>query len=239
MLELPRLTILRQRRVLQDLRDLLEDTKLTKGLHADVRARLTDAVTAGDGLDEGQALSPLLVDNSTDAVFGAFDAWLAAIGRGMTDKVVAPLPPAAAKKKAAAATIRAKALSGGTGFLMKKMSLQYKAMRELLDKLRDDAECKAAITELGAEYWVEHMNAHLAPYGRAVKTQDNRDLEAVGDAFHEAFRDLAFATFTHHGKNAALRARVLGAYEKELDAQRTEDRDARKRAAKKAAPATG
>jgi hypothetical protein len=92
MLELQRLIIVRQRRLAQSLAETAQDKAFVKTLAPGVRATLTEAVTAGEVLDSDHVLPPLLVDNSSDTVFGAFDALAATIVRGMTDRVIAPLP---------------------------------------------------------------------------------------------------------------------------------------------------
>jgi len=229
MLELQRLTIGRQRRVGQALADLAKDAKFMKGLAPDARDALTAAVEAAGALDTGAGLSPLLVDTSADVVFSAFESWLDATKRGMTDKVVTTLPPAIAAKKAAASTLHATLFGKGTGFLRLDMPLQYKAMRDVVTALRDDATCTAAVKELGAGFWVDHMAAHLVPYGHAVKTQDGRDLEAAGGAFHDALRQVVLKMLNHHDDDAALKTAVLGSYERELATQREDERQARKR----------
>jgi hypothetical protein len=238
MFDLTRLVIARQRRVAQSLSEFVKNPKALKGLHADVRKALEHAVETGAALDDAPELPPLLVDNSSDAVFAAFDAWLEATVRGMNDRVVTPLPPDRAAKKAAAATLRARALPRGTRFLALSMPLQYDAMKKVIDALREDDACVAAIKELDAGFWVDHMEAHLAPYGRAVKTLDGRDVDALGEAFHKAFHKLCLATLTHHDGDAGVRKGLLGAYETELEAQREDERAARKRrAAAKKKPA--
>ena len=229
MFDVTRLTITRQRRVSQALEELTKDHKAVKGLHPELRAAVGAAAKEGARLDVGPALSPLLVDNATDVVFGAFESWLGEIKRGMSDRLVAPLPPAQAAKRAAATTLLAKLYEPRAGFLQLDMSLQYKAISDVVRALRDDPECAAAVKELGAGYWVEHMEAHLAPYGHSVKTQDGRDLEAAGAAFHAALRQVVLKVLNHHDGDEAVRATVLGSYERELDAQREDERAARKR----------
>jgi len=230
MLDLQRLIIPRQRRLALSLTQSVQDKVFVKSLAPDVRSSLTEAVKAGEGLDTNHVLPPLLVDGSADTVFAAFDGLLASIVRGMTDRVIAPLPPPQAKKKAAAAHLRQRAFPNGVDFLSRSMPLQYDAMVTVIGTLRDDAECAAAVKELDAGYFVDHMEAHLAPYGRAVRTTDDRDLEAVGAAFHTAYVDLVVKTTALHGGAAAIRARLFNPYETEVAAQREEERLARARA---------
>jgi hypothetical protein len=66
--------VVRQRRLAQSLAETAQDKAFVKTLAPDVRTALTEAVTAGEALDADHVLPPLLVDNSTDTVFGAFDA---------------------------------------------------------------------------------------------------------------------------------------------------------------------
>jgi hypothetical protein len=232
MLDVTRLPIVRQRRVAQSLIDLSTDKNTLKSLDVKVKDALGVAVTVGRRLDAGRELPALVLDNTTDTVFAAFDTTVDAIERGMDDRVVKPLPAIQAKKKAAASTIRLKAIPDGMPFLSLSMPLQYDAMRTVMDLLEKDAECVAAVKELDLAYFVEHMAAHLAPYGRAVKTADGRDLEAEGDAFHAAFVKLAVQASAQHAEDDAVRKQILGAYEKELLAHR-EDERARRRARKK------
>ena len=239
--ELPRITIARQRRVHRVLAEALRDKVFVKSLHELARKAPAEAVGAGEGFSEEHVLPPLLVDNTTDTVMLAFEGVLEQTERALTDRVVKPLPPERASKKAAASTLRQRLFpDGATAFTSETMSLQYDAMARVVGLLRNDAECVAAVRELGLGYMVDHLEAHLVPYGRAVKTQDGRDLEALGAAFHVAFAKLALAAEAHHGGDADVRKRLLAAYEAELESQREDDRDARaRRARKKAEPKTG
>ncbi len=112
------------------------------------------------------------------------------------------------------------------------MPLQYEGMTRAMDRLRRDAACVEAVETLGLGWLVEHMDRHMAPYGRVVKRVDNRDGAALSKAFHEAFRKLALRTLDHHEGDAAARARLLGAHERESEAQRAADRSSRKRRGK-------
>lgn len=234
MLELPRLTIIRQRRIAQGLTEAAQDKIFVKTLAVDVRDALAKAAQAGEALGVSHDLPPLLVDNSTDTVFGAFDGVVSGIERGMTDRVIAPLPPAQAKKKAAAALLRQRVFPNGTDFLSRSMPLQYSAMVTIIDTLRNDTACAAAVAELVLGYFVDHMEAHLAPYGRSVKTTDNRDLEAAGTAFHDAYVRLVVKLAAHHEGAGAIQERLYNPFQNEITAQREEERSAR-RARKKAA----
>ena len=229
MLDLQRLIIVRQRRLSQSLAETSRDKAFVKTLAPEVRSALTDTVTAGSALDSEHVLPPLLVDNSTDTVFGAFDAFLGSIVRGMTDRVIAPLPAPQAKKKAAAAFLRQRVFPQGVEFLSRSMPLQYDAMVNVIATLRDDAECVAAVKELDAGYFVDHMEAHLAPYGRAVRTTDDRDMEAAGAAFHAAYVTLVVKSTAHHAGTAAIETRLWNPYQHEIAAQREDERQGRVR----------
>lgn len=233
MINLPRIPIVRQRRVAMSLTDLLADKNATKPLHAEVKATLGETVSIGARLDAGRELPPLVLDKGTDTVFFSFDKVIEGIERGMDDRVISPLQPVLAKKKAAASTIRLKVIPDGMPFLSSSMPLQYDGMRAVMDLLEKDAECKAAVEELGLEYFVSHMSAHLAPYGRAVKSADHRDLEAESDDFHASFLKLAVQTMAHHANDGAVHKQIFAAYETELAAHREEERAARQRAKKK------
>lgn len=237
MLDLQRLIIVRQRRLSQSLAETAEDKAFVKTLATEVRTALTETVTAGEALDSDHVLPPLLVDNSTDTVFGAFDAFVASIVRGMTDRVIAPLPAPQAKKKAAAAHVRQRAFPHGVEFLSRSMPLQYDAMAKVIATLREDPACVAAVNELGAGYFVDHMEAHLAPYGRAVRTTDDRDMEAVGAAFHAAYVRLVVKITAYHADAATIEMRLCNPYQHELAAQREEERLARVRTKTKKAEA--
>jgi hypothetical protein len=237
MLGLQRLIIARQRRVARALAEAAADKDFLKTLAREVRTALTKAVKAGEALDSDHELPPLLVDRSTDTVFAAFDAFLGNIERGMTDRIIAPLPPPRAKKKAAAALLRRRAFPKGIEFLSSSMSLQYNAMVDVIGILRDDPDCVAAVKELDAGYFVDHMEAHLAPYGRTVKTTDDRDMEALGTTFHEAYVRLVIKLAAHHEDAPAIQQRLYNPYQTELDAQRNDERAARQRAKKKKAKA--
>lgn len=237
MLTLTRIPITRQRRVAQSLKDAFEDKAFVKSLEADVRASLVDVVGIGEGLDTGHLLAPLLVDNTADTVFAAFEALLEAIINGMSDRLIAPLPEARAKKKAAASVLVQRVFSQNKGYLSADMPLQYDAMCKVIDTLRKDPECAAAVRELGLGWFVDHLEDHLAPYGRCVKTKDNQDLEAVGAAFHKAFVRLQMKAGANHEDDPAILTRLGSAYETELEAHRADVRDTRKRAAEKKAEA--
>jgi len=233
MFEVPRLVITRQRRVAQALQDLAGDAKAMKALHADLRAAVQAAAEAGARLETGREFAPLVLDNTTDAVFSALDTLLGAVEQGLNDRVVKPLTEAQSHKRVAATTLRQKVFPTGADFLSLSMPLQYKAMRAAVDALTRDKECAEAVRELGIGWLVEHAAAHLAPYGRAVKAADGRDLDAESDAFHEAFARVVVMVEAHHAKDADARRAVLGAYDTELTAQRADERDARKRAREK------
>jgi len=109
----------------------------------------------------------------------------------------------------------------------------------VVDRLRNDAPCADAVTTLRLGWMVDHMEAHLAPYGRVVNRGDTRDTEAASGAFHAAFRTLALRVLDLHEGDADVRARLLGAYERELEARRDDERASRKRRAKDDAPPQG
>lgn len=237
MLELAGLTLPRQRRVAQALAEASQDKGFVKGLHAEVRAALTEAVQAADGLVAAREIPPLVLDTTTDAVFASFDDVLEGIERGLTDRVIRPLSAEQARKKAAAGTLRQRVFAEAGTYLSLSMPLQYRAMSEAARVLTGDPECLAAVKELGLGYLVEHLLAHLGPYGRAVTASDGRDLEAGAAAFHQRLTDLALQAAVHHRGDAAVHKRLFAAYESELAAQRDEEREQRRRAKKK--PAEG
>jgi hypothetical protein len=235
MLELQRLTIIRQRRLAQALEAAQQDAAFVKTLAKPAAAALAAVVVAGVDIDVDHALPPLLVDNTTDSVFGSFEGFLKAIVRGMSDKVIAPLPSDRAAKKAAASLLLGRAYPDGVAFLSRAMPLQYDAMAKLVDLLRKDPACVAAVKELAAEFFVDHLEAHLAPYGRAVKTTDDRDLEAAGGVFHEAYVGLVVQIEANHAGDDDIKERLWNPYQTELDDQRDEGRKERARSKKKKA----
>jgi hypothetical protein len=237
MLELPRLTIIRQRRLAQALEASRQDAAFVKTLAPPVVTALAAVVAAGTEIDVDHVLPPLLVDTTTDAVFAAFESYLGAIVRGMSDKVIAPLPADRAAKKAAASLLLERVYPDGVAFLARAMPLQYDAMAKVVDLLRKDAGCIAAVKELGAEFFVDHMEAHLAPYGRAVKTTDDRDLEAAGGVFHAAYVALVVQIEANHGADEAIKKVLWNPYQTELDDQREEGRKSRAKTKKKKAAA--
>jgi len=66
-----------------------------------------------------------------------------------------------ARRLPAAATLRARALPRGTRFLALSMPLQYDAMKKVIDALREDDACVAAIKELDAGFWVRVEHGRL------------------------------------------------------------------------------
>lgn len=235
MLELARLTLTHQRRVAQALAAVTEDKTFTKSLHAETRGALTAAVAAGAGLAAMRDIPPLVLDSTTDAVFAAFDDVLEGIERGLTDRVVRPLTEEQARKKAAATTLRQRVFAQAEDFLSLSMPLQYRAMTDALKVATTQKDCVAAIEELGLSWFLEHLRAHLGPYGHAVTLADGRDLDANSDAFHDALTELALRAQVHERGNADAQKRLFASYETELAGQRDEERAARARAKKKKA----
>lgn len=234
MFELVRLVIARQRRLLGALQEADADKSFVKQLAEPVREALQEAVRAGEPLDDDHAVPPFVVDNSADAAIGGFHTIVVGIDKALSDRLIKPLPPERAKKKAAARDILQRAFPNGTGFLGDAMPLQYTAMKKLVKTLRAKP-CADAVAVLGLGYLVDHIEDHLAPYGRAVKTRDNRDLEEVGAAFHEAYTALALLATAHHAGDDEVKKRLLNPYRTQLSDQRQDDRAARARSAKNAA----
>lgn len=234
MFELVRLVIARQRRILGALREAEADQAFVVGLAEPVVRALRDAVRAGEPLDDDHAVPPLVVDNSADAAIAGLHAAVVGIEKALSDRLIKPLPPDRAKKKAAASEVVQRAFPNGTTFLSEAMPLQYTAMEKLMKTLRGDP-CSDAVAALGLGYLVDHIEDHLAPYGRAVKTRDNRDLEEVGAAFHDGYTKLALAVTVHHADDEEVKKRLLNPYRKQLSDQRNEERAARVKSAKRAA----
>jgi hypothetical protein len=229
MLTLPRLTIVRQRRVAQSLAEVLADKNKLKSLRPEVKTALEQVVSTGAQLDAGRELPPLLLDSTTDSVWHGFEAVVEGIQRALDDGVIKPLAPELAKKKAAASLLELRVFPDGAGFLGTSMPLQYDAMVDRVDLLTRDHEVAAAVKELGVGYVVQHLEAHLGPYGRAVKSADGRDLEAASATFHAAFVQLAVQVAAHHAGDDSVDRELLGAYRTEMTAQREEERLARRR----------
>lgn len=238
MLEMTRLNANRQRRVFLSLAEVRDDKAFVRSLDARVRDGLEGAVLAGQPLGARHSIPPLVVDNSSDAAFAGLFNLAAAVESAVTDRVVEPSAEALAAKRAAS-TILLRAYPNGVTFLSLSMALQYEGMTQVVDRLRNDATCAEAVKTLRLGWMVDHMEAHLAPYGRVVNRGDTRDTEAASNAFHAAFRTLALRVLDHHEADADIRARLLGAYERELEAQREDERASRKRRAKDDAPPEG
>jgi hypothetical protein len=236
MFELVRLVIARQRRLLGALQEAAADKAFVKELADPVSKALHAAVLAGEPLDDDHVVPPIVVDNSADAAIGGFHTALVGIEKALSDRLIKPLPPERAKKKASARDIRQRAFPKGTGFLGDAMSLQYTAMKRLVKTLRAKP-CADGVTVLGLGYLVDHIEDHLAPYGRAVKTRDNRDLEEIGAAFHEAYTTLALLVTAHHAGDDDVKKRLINPYRNELSDQRQDERAARARSARNAAEA--
>lgn len=229
-MELTRLPIARQRRVGIAIREMLADKAPNKSsaMPAPVKAAATVVEGLIDRLDPGYELPVLLLDKATDSVYYGFRAVVEGIEQCLDSRIVKELSKDQLKKKVAATTLAQRALADDMGYLAAAMSLQYTGMLALVDKLNGDTQCKGAVEELGLGYLVEHMEAHLAPYGRAVKAADGRDMEAESAAFHEAFEDLLVAARAHAGKSSDLYKKLRESYDFELEAHR-KDRAARRR----------
>lgn len=228
MLELVKLGPNRQRRVFLSLDEVRGDKVFVSALNGRVRDALEEVVLRGQELAGTHSVPPIAVDNAADAAFSGFFAIVTAIEGAVNDRVVTPTPAATAAKRAAGA-ILLRAFPKGTAFLSLAMPLQHEAMKQVIDRLLRDDACVEAVKLLGLGWLVEHMGAHMGPYGRVVSRGDSRDADAASDAFHSAFRTLALRALDHHEADADIRARLLGAYERELDAQREDERASRKR----------
>jgi hypothetical protein len=229
MLDLIKIDPGRQRRVSLSLSDVLSDKAFVRSLSPRVREALNDAVSAGDSLGRVHSVAPFAVDGAADSAFSGFYAVIVGIETTITDALV-QLSPALVAKRTAATTLRRRAFPNGTAFLTKAMPVQLEGMTQVMSALTHDANCVAAVNELGLGYLVAHLSAHMDPYRRSVSTSDQRDLEALSARFHEAVRTLCLRTLDDHARDDETRARLLSAYERELEAQRNEDRAARKRA---------
>lgn len=236
-LVLPRLPMARQRRVAGALLDALNDPDFMRRLAPPVREALAEAWAAGEDLGLGHSLPPLVVDAAGDAAFAGFEGVLSAIVRATSGKVVNLPPEETVRKRAAAARLLQRVFPRGIDFLSQSMSLQYTAMVKIIDTLRKDAECSAAVAELQLGWLVDHMEAHLAPYERAVMTTDARDPEAESAKFHAAYTNLVVQAAAHHPVDEWIAQKIKGAYETQLKAHRKERRSARARQRKKKAAA--
>lgn len=235
-IELTRLTVPRQRRVVRALVAASEDKALTKTLHPDARALLASAVSVGERLDTSLDLSPIVIDTITDSVIGSFESVLTMFERIANDRVVRPAPEAL-EKKADAMTLRQLAFpQGAQAMLDLEMVDQQKAMVDLVAVLTEDKTAVACTKRLGLEWAVAQIAAHLAPYNRAVRASDGRDVSGDSEAFHTAFTKLAVSASAHHGSDDAVHRALFNTYDTELDAQQRDDRDRRKRAAAKSQP---
>ncbi len=230
-----RLTVERQRRVGEAVAPLLKPKGKGKvGPGVPVATRAAEFASAHDALAGVSLLPKLAVDNAADRTYaGAFNT-LNGIVQTFSDPLV-PLADGAQRRLDAARGLSALAFPAGVRFLSKPMGTQYEAMRGVVRALRSE-KATADVKALGFGDTVAHLEATLAPYGVAVTSADGADVEKLSDAWHLAFSNLAAALIGSLSESDPRRAGVLGAYQKELDAQ-SEVIAARTRRRKKAAPA--
>jgi hypothetical protein len=227
------LVVPRLRRVARSLTAASEDKSFIKTLHPDTRAQLMASVSIGERLDTALDLSPLVIDTVTDSVIGSFESALVMFERIANDRVVRPSQDAL-DKKADAMTLRQLAFPQSAQRLLDlEMVDQHKAMVDLNAVLTEDKTAVACVKRLGLEWAVAQIVAHLAPYSRAVRASDGRDVTGDSEAFHAAFTKLAISASAHHAGDETVHKTLFGTYDDELEAQQRDARDRRKRAAAK------
>jgi hypothetical protein len=230
-----RLTVERQRRVGELIVPLVKPAKPKAAKPTDaVSARAEEFIRAHEALAGVSLLPKLTIDNVTDRTFAGAFKTLEGVVQTFTEPLK-PLTPSAQKKFDAARSLRASAFPAGIGFLSKPMGLQFNAMRDVVRALRSD-ETAADVKTLGFGDAVDQLEATLGPYGVAVTSPDGADVEKLSEAWHAAFSNLVAALVGSHAPDHSLREGVLGAYQKELDAQT--EAAARVRRKKKKAPPT-
>lgn len=139
-------------------------------------------------------------------------------------------------RRRAAERVLGAAFPNKVSFLKSEMSLQFRAMREVVSALRSPALAED-LKSLGHAGHVGHLEAHLAPYGVAVKAPDGTDYERLSDAWHGAFTRFVAAVVSRWPEGHATRERLLKPFQRELDARRAEQAAARKaRRARKTTP---
>lgn len=234
LLSLPRLPVARQRNVTRELSEALTP-KARKGAPAGLLS-LADAVLAeGDGLAATGDASALVVDIATDQVVAGIHGIARYWVKGLPDAVIAPSPEQRKLRSAGQTLLRA-AFPHRTTFVRQEMKLEYDALVALVKTLETPAVA-AAVKALALGPMVDHLRAHLAPYGYAAKNSAGADLGAASDRWHAAFRTLAGAVPAHDDGEGRWAKLLLGPYERELGAQQEAAAAGRKKrkAAKKTA----
>lgn len=232
LLSLPRLPVARQRNVTRELAEALAG-KARKNAPAGLLPLADAVLAAGEGLAATGENSAFAIDVATDRVVAGIYAVARAWAKGLPDGVVA-LSPEQRRLRAAAQTILREAFARGTGFIHRPMDLEYDALVALVEALERPAVA-AAVKTLALGPMVDHLRAHLAPYGFAVKNPAGEDLGAASARWHAAFRTLAGAVPAHDDATGSWSKTLLGAYQRELKAHQ-DDAARQRRAAKKPSP---
>ncbi len=236
MFDIARVTVNRQMVVGDELAGLVPaaDAKPSKkgaALPDDVAGFGREVIDRTRAIEQVPTLPKLAIDNTADRVFGGYFKVLLGEEQCFDGTLVA-LSEALDARRRAAALVRSKAYKKGVKVLKFEMSLQYQEMRDIVRALRSPALADA-IKTLGHGHHVDHLEAHLAPYGVAVKAPNGDDVEKLSDAWHAAFTRFVAAVVAKWPDGDATRAALLKPYERELDAQRADQAAARKASRKR------
>lgn len=192
-------------------------TPLLPGTRARGEALLS--VTLDLGAFAGPA--PGQVDRATDAVITAFDRVLEEQERVLLDSVV-PLGEAQRQSLARARFLRTRIFPQGTGFLRRRVDLEWRDLRDLRAALQDP-EVTAALDAQGLRPAAEHVFRHVTLYGRVIGSDAGPAGSAearASEAWHEAFQLYATQVTADYHEDPEMQRALLGAYEDQLEQQR-------------------
>jgi hypothetical protein len=231
MLELPRISIERQRNVGRALVDTLA-LRRKPLIDADVARAALLVTTATDALVPVAGADAITIDRSTDSVLSAIWRVLLSWERGGTDRVVAPAPALVASL-AAARRLRERWFPQGIAFIQESMANQWDALAQILATLSEKS-VRADHERLGLAPLVDHLSAHGALYKQARGAGDAHGTPGPGDVWHDAYTAFAAAVMTRYAGDNEMRATLTSRYDQELREFRTERRLSRQSAKKKA-----
>lgn len=239
MFDVPRIPVVRQKAVGDDLAALLpagtEKNKVkSPKLPEDVVTHAREVVDQTRALESIVTLPKLTIDNVADRVYGGFFKLLLGEEQCL-DGTLSPLTPALESRRRAAARVRARAFPKKVSFLKIEMNLQYRGMRDVVRALRSE-ELAGDVKTLGLAAHVDHLEAQLAPYGVAVSSPDGTDIEKLSDGWHAAFVRFTGAVIARWPAGDPTREALLKPYQRELDAHREDQAAARAATKKRKAP---
>lgn len=226
MFELPRLDVDRQLNVGNAITAVLPAPRPTP-LMPTTLARGEAVVAATQALRAFSGPSPGQVDRATDTVITAFDRARADDERALLDSVV-PLGPAQREALSRIRLIRTRVFPNGTDFIRRRMDLEWRALCDVQKALLEP-EVAAAVDAQGLRPAVVHLLAHIELYGRVIGQEAGpagKAEERLSAAWHEAFKMFAAQVTLDYDKSPEIQKELLGAYEVQLDEQRSAARAA-------------